>query len=62
MNLEKIKAVNPGTYDMSMRGLRKILDYSKGDTSSGLIMAFQYGFVRGQNAEKARAKRKAVQA
>lgn len=62
MNLDKIKAVDADRFDLTAAEIVDILKEAKGDTAYGLTVAFRYGFLRGQNAEKARAKTKAVKA
>lgn len=60
MNIEKIKAVNPGNYAMKAEEVGILLEEAHENAFRALILAFNYGFMRGQNAEKNRAKKKAV--
>ncbi len=62
MNLDKVKAVQPGNYDMNFADLRTLSQYAANCRMEAIILAFKYGFMHGQNAEKASAKRRAVQA
>lgn len=61
MNLEKIKAVHPGSYDMNTRDIIDIMNATEGDVWKVMSLAYKYGFMRGQNAAKA-SRRKAVRA
>ena len=61
MNIEKVKAVNAGRYDMSVGEMIELLNTADGNAANAMLLAFKYGFMRGQSAEKARAKKKAVQ-
>lgn len=61
MNLDKIAAVRPGNYDMNTRDIIDIMNATEGDVWKVMSLSYKYGFMRGQNAEKA-SRRKAVQA
>ena len=60
MDIEKIMSVDSGRFDLTPADIVDILKEARQDASSGIILAFHYGFMRGQRAEKARAKKKAV--
>lgn len=60
MNIEKIMSVSAGNFDLMPADIKAILEEVRKDASGGIILAFNYGFLRGQRAEKARAKKKAV--
>ena len=58
--IAKISAVDPGKYDMSIPELFAIRDSHGSDHPLELIaLAFQYGFLRGQRAEKNRRRKTA---
>ena len=60
LNIEKIKNTRQGTYAMPFKALQEILPYA--DTTGiadAVILAYDYGFVRGQNSIKNQRKRKA---
>lgn len=59
MNIEKIKAVHPGTYDMNFVDLHE-LDNVTPSKVEAIILAYKYGFMRGQNAAESSARKKAV--
>lgn len=62
MNIEKIAAVRTGRYPLYIDDVYKLLKGADNNPYMAIIYGYQYGFMRGQNAEKASAKRKAVQA
>ena len=58
--IAKIDAVNPGNYGMSLPELFAIRDSRGPDYPLETIaLAFQYGFLRGQRAEKNRRRKTA---
>lgn len=62
MNLEKISAVRPGSYDLNWAELHELSAIARDSRVDAIVLAYKYGFLRGGNAEKANAKRKAVRA
>lgn len=58
MDLEKLKEVSAGRYDMKANELVDLYEYAKIDISGAIILAFKHGFIRGQRAEKNQAKRR----
>lgn len=61
MNIEKVKAINPGNYDIMCDEILDFMNMSVRD-ADGLIeaisLAYRYGFMRGQNKVKNDMRRK----
>ena len=59
--IDKIKAVDTDRYPIRVREMREIKDYTDADPvygSFGMVaLAYNYGFMRGQGAEKNRRKK-----
>ena len=58
MNLEKIAAVRTGRYPLYIDDCCKLLEGADNNPYMAIVLAYQYGFMRGQNAEKAKVKKK----
>ena len=62
MNAEKlmktIRGVRAGKYGCRSTELNMILDHNRNSPAGSAVDAFQYGFLKGQRAAKAEAKRK----
>jgi hypothetical protein len=56
--IEKVRAVNPGNYWAAAEELNAIRTFAKEDFFDSMCMMFQYGFLRGQNAEKNKRRKK----
>ncbi len=57
MNLEKIKAVNPGNYCLYSNEIVELMNET-GNVVDAICLSFKYGFTRGQNCERARARKR----
>lgn len=57
MNLQKIKAINPGRYAIRCPEVLEIHEASKAFWFEEISLAYKYGFMRGQNAEKNRDRK-----
>jgi len=59
--IEKIEAVDTGKYELCAGAMTEILNFSRKSASGALytsmVLGYQYGFMRGQNAEKARRRK-----
>mgnify|MGYP001073652493 FL=1 len=60
MNIEKISEVKTGSYFLRVSDIIDLLNSTDNDAFMAMNLAYNYGFSRGQRAEKARAKKKAV--
>ncbi len=60
MNIEKIAAVKTGRYSIYIDDIFELLKSTNNNAFMAALLAYNYGFMRGQRAEKARAKKKAV--
>ena len=56
--IAKINAVNPGCYWAGISELDAIKAETGGAILDAMCLAFQYGFLRGQNAEKNKRRKK----
>jgi hypothetical protein len=56
--IAKVNAVKPGNYCATGGELHAIMVATNENLFDSMYMAFQYGFLRGQNAEKNRRKKK----
>lgn len=56
MNLEKIKAVDVGNYYIHTGDAIDLVRAADGNAIMTAFLAYRYGFMRGQNAEKAKRK------
>lgn len=61
MNIDKlmksIEAVTPGRYGCAFKDIQSIRDVADGDAVETGSLCFRYGFIQGQKAAKAEAKR-----
>ena len=62
MNIEKVKAVNMGNYGMNCSEFFDLLREADKGVPDAILLAFKFGFIRGQRAEKAHTKKKTVKA
>jgi len=58
MNIEKIAAVRTGRYPLYIDDTYKLLKGAGNNPFLAIIYGYQYGFMRGQNAAKANARKK----
>lgn len=58
--IKQIRAVKPGTYNAHGIEFIIISDLSEGDAFNAAYDFFRYGFLKGQRAAKAEAKRRAA--
>lgn len=56
LNLQKMKALDPGRYDLTFM---ETLQLSKLDMFDAVYLAYKYGFTRGQNSIRNQRKKKA---
>lgn len=54
----KLNEVHPGTYDMTSPEMRAIYRISNEDYYKAICYAFDFGFLKGQRAAKAKEKKK----
>lgn len=60
MNLEKIAAVTTGNYSLLYKELIELMGIAENDSFTAIRLAYNYGFMRGQNAAKASSRKRAV--
>jgi len=56
--IDKLEAVRAGNYSMGTPEMQALYSATASDAGRAMILAFRYGFLRGQNAEKNRRKKK----
>lgn len=59
IDFQKVCAVDAGRYQLWFSEINAINDHCRGNLYDTMITSFQYGFIKGQRAAKAEAKRKA---
>lgn len=59
-NIKTLQEAHPGTYDVGLSDFVEIYNQVHGDNALTWIYIFKYGFLKGQRAERASAKKKAA--
>ena len=63
LDINKIESTSRGRYELRFGDLTQLLDYAKSDgLFNAISLAYNYGFMRGQNSIKNQRKRKALAA